>query len=84
KFWMQGCLIPLDVAFISSDKRVVKIHTMAVEPDLAGWNLYSSQVPAQYALEVSAGMFQRVGVRVGDAVTFSGDIPEAAKAEDGP
>ncbi len=75
KFWMRGCLIPLDVAFIDSDLRIVKIHTMAVEPDQPPRVHYSSVLPARYALEVPAGGFVRAGVKVGDKVFFIGNIP---------
>ena len=75
KFWMRGCLIPLDVAFIDSDLRIVKIHTMFVEPDQAGKVHYSSVTPARYALEVPADGFARAGVKVNDKVSFIGNIP---------
>ena len=84
EFCMRGCDRPLDVAFLESDLRVVKIHTMAVEPGLAGRATYSSETPAQYALEVRGEALQRAGVQPGDQVFLSGDIPQATKAEDGP
>ena len=84
QFCMRGCLVSLDIAFIDADKRVVKIHTMPAEEDMIGRVTYSSESPAQYALETAAGSLARAGVRVGDLVTFVGDIPDATKAEDGP
>jgi len=84
QFCMRGCAVPLDVAFIDSDLRVVKIHTMAVEPDRAGRVTYSSETPVQYALEVAGGVLAGAGVSVGDEVRFSSGVPEAAKAHDGP
>ena len=89
EFCMRGCLVPLDIAFIDADFRIVKIHTMQVEPDLAGHATrmrrvsYSSVRPARYALEVAGGSLRRAGVRVGDKAIFFGDIPEAAKAAPG-
>ncbi|MCK4276022.1 MAG: DUF192 domain-containing protein [Phycisphaerae bacterium] len=83
-FCMRGCLIPLDVAFIGSDLRVVKICTMSVEPDHAGRVIYSSDVPIQYVLEVRAGGLARAGVAVGDKVLLQGKIPDAAKAAPDP
>lgn len=74
-FCMRGCVIPLDIAFIGDDMRVVRTHTMAVEPDRAGRIIYSSDSPARYALETAAGSLEAAGVKVGDPVTFSGDIP---------
>ncbi len=74
-FWMRGCLIPLDVAFIDADLRIVQIHTMPAEPGQAGDVHYSSVTPARYALEVPAGGLTRAGVKVGDKVSLIGNIP---------
>lgn len=80
-FWMQGCEIPLDIAFIGADMKVVAIHTMLVEADRRGRETYSSVAAAQYALEVPGGALGRAGVQVGQKVTFTGNITDAAKAE---
>jgi len=80
EFCMRGCLIPLDIAYLSSDLRVVAMHTMQVEPDLAGRKGYPSGVPARYALEVPAGELARADVRIGSRATFSDNIPDAIKA----
>ena len=84
RYCMRGCLIPLDIAFIDSDLRIVKIYTMAAEHDRRGLVTYSSHVPAQYVLEVSAGAFSRHGVVEGAKVVFLGNIPPATKADAGP
>ena len=78
EFCMRECFIPLDIAFIDSEHRVIKIHTMAVEADRAGRKMYSSGGAAQFALEVNGGSLRRAGVKVGDRVTFSADVPHAA------
>jgi len=83
EFCMRGCYIPLDIAFLDADRRVVAMHTMSVEPDLIGQVAYSSDVPAQYALEVGAGQLARAGVRLGDQADFSPAVPPPAKAEAG-
>ena len=80
EFCMRGCLIPLDIAFLSADLRVVSMHTMEVEPDRLGRKGYSSGVPARYALEVPAGELARADVRIGSQATFSDGIPDAIKA----
>jgi uncharacterized membrane protein (UPF0127 family) len=74
-FCMRGCLIPLDIAFLDENRRVVQTATMAVEEDHMGRVAYSSQVPAKYALEVAAGSLAAAGVKVGDQAEFSADIP---------
>jgi len=83
-FCMRQCLIPLDIAFVGPDMRVVKICTMEVEPYGFDTKLYNSEVPAQYALEVPKGALAAAGVQVGDKVEFSSNMPSAAKAEPGP
>ena len=79
EFCMRDCLIPLDIAFIGADLRVVKTHTMAVEPNAYSYTGYRSVESAQYALEVPAGALARAGVKVGDRVEFSENIPLSAK-----
>ena len=84
-FCMRGCPNPIDIAFIDSNRRIVRIHTMQPEPpDFAGRAAYSSDSPAQYAFETAGGALGAAGVKVGDVVTFSADIPEASKAQAGP
>ena len=83
-YCMRGCLVPLDIAFITADSRVAKIYTMRVEEDLAGGVAYISGEPVQFVLEVRGGALGQAGVSVGDAVSFSGDMPDPAKAEDSP
>jgi hypothetical protein len=77
RFWMQGCQIPLDIAFLDRDGTVVKTYTMTVEPDGLGRKRYSSVIPAKYALEVAAGQLAKAGVREGDTARISADIPDA-------
>jgi hypothetical protein len=83
-FCMRFCLIPLDIAFIGPDMRVVRMYTMEVEPYGFDTKRYDSEVPAQYALEVPKGALATAGVQVGDKVEFSSDMPAAAKAEPSP
>jgi uncharacterized membrane protein (UPF0127 family) len=84
-FCMRGCPNPIDIAFIDSNRRIVRIHTMRPEPpDYAGRAAYSSDSPAQYAFETAGGALGAAGVKVGDVVAFSADIPEASKAQAGP
>lgn len=83
-FWMEGCLIDLDIAFIDSDRRVINTTTMTAEPDRRGRRSYYSKGPCRYVLEVAAGRLAAAGVRPGDRVTFLGDIPDASKADPSP
>lgn len=66
-FWMKDTRIPLDIIWISSEKRVVHIEEN-VEPASYPKNSFSSPVPAQYILEVNAGWANLHGTKVGDDV----------------
>jgi uncharacterized protein len=65
-FWMKDTLIPLSIAFIDSQRRIVDIQDMKPLDDEPPH--YVSAEPAQYALEVNQGFFEKRGVKVGDRV----------------
>jgi uncharacterized membrane protein (UPF0127 family) len=69
-FWMKDTLIPLSIAFIDSKRRIIDIQDMKPLDDEPP--SYVSAEPAQYALEVNQGFFEKRGVKVGDRV----DLPE--------
>lgn len=63
-FWMRNTLIPLSVAYMDSEGRIVDIQDMKPLDDRPPH--YESSEPARYALEVNQGFFERKGVKVGD------------------
>ena len=63
-FWMKDTLIPLSIAFMDSEGRIVDIQDMKALDDAPPH--YTSAEPARYALEVSEGFFDERGVEVGD------------------
>jgi uncharacterized membrane protein (UPF0127 family) len=67
-FWMENTLIPLSIAFIAADGRIVEIRDMR---PLDRSSVKSSR-SVRYALEVPQGWFGRVNVKPGDLVK----IPE--------
>jgi uncharacterized protein len=69
-FWMKNTLIPLSIAFIDSERRIIDIQDMKPLDDEPPH--YVSAEPAQYALEVNQGFFEERGVKVGDSV----ELPE--------
>lgn len=69
-FCMRQMKFPLDIAFIDADGRIVRTHTMVVEPDGRWDRRYPSYAPVLYALEVNAGSFAKVGIDVGDQATI--------------
>jgi uncharacterized membrane protein (UPF0127 family) len=63
-FWMKNTLIPLSIAFMDSEGRIVDIQDMKPLDDDPPH--YVSAEPARYALEVNQGFFEKRGVEVGD------------------
>jgi len=67
-FWMKNTLIPLSIAYISSDGWILEIHNM--EPH--NLNPIRSGRSARYALEVPQGWFGRVGITAGCRLELRG------------
>jgi len=63
-FWMKNTLIPLSIAFITYDGKIIDIKDMYPQDT----NSVKSSRSARYALEAPQGWFSRVGVNVGDSV----------------
>ena len=69
RMWMKDTLIPLDMIFIESDGRILRIEQNA-EPE--SLRLISSNGPARAVLEVKAGIARKFGILAGDRVI---DLP---------
>jgi uncharacterized protein len=67
-FWMRNTLIPLSIAYIASDGRIVDIQDMQPLDETS----HPSAEPAQYALEVNQGFFAERRIEVGNEV----EIPD--------
>ena len=64
-FWMKNTFIPLSIAFIASDGRILNVADMAPRDERMHW----SNGPALYALEMRKGWFAEHGIGPGDRVT---------------
>ncbi|MDX1389091.1 MAG: DUF192 domain-containing protein [Acidobacteriota bacterium] len=65
-FWMRNTLIPLDIAYIDEQGRIVDIQSMEPGDETTHW----SSSDAMYALEMNIGWFEENQVTVGDLVEF--------------
>jgi uncharacterized protein len=63
-FYMKNTTIPLSIAFMDAEGRIVDIQDMEPLDDEPPH--YVSAEPARYALEVNQGFFEERGVEVGD------------------
>ena len=67
KLWMKNTLIPLSVAFLNKNKKIINIEKM--EPNQTKI-IYKSKDLALYAVEVNQGWFELNTVSVGDIFKF--------------
>ncbi len=70
-FYMKNTLIPLDIAFIDGDFKIIDIQSMNPLDETT----VRSKKRCMYALEVNRGFFDRVGVKEGDKIDFITPIP---------
>lgn len=63
-FWMRNTFIPLSIAFLGGDGRILNIEDMAPRDESLHW----SRAPAQYAIEMRKGWFAERGIGPGDRV----------------
>jgi uncharacterized membrane protein (UPF0127 family) len=74
-FWMKNTYVPLSIAFIGADGRIINIDDMAPRTE----NTHPSRGLALYALEMKKGWFAERGIRSGDAVNGLDKAPKAAE-----
>ena len=68
KMWMKNTLIPLDIIFISKDKEIVEIkHNMKK----LSHSIITSKIKSKYALEINAGLINKLNIEIGDRVYFN-------------
>lgn len=67
-FYMKNTYIPLDLIFLDSKKEIVSITRNAEPGDLA---TIPSGAPAQYVLEVKAGLADQWDLKVGDKIAIN-------------
>lgn len=81
-FWMRGCKVDIDLAFLDRTGRVVSAHRMRAEPPRqpheseeqyqGRLRLYPSLAPARFAIELRAGSLSMLGLSVASRVDVTG------------
>ncbi len=77
-FWMKGVEFPIDILWLSREGTIVDIsRDAAPEPGVSDGQLalYTPRSPAQYVLEINAGLSERFGFQPGDRFEFHGLPP---------
>jgi uncharacterized protein len=72
-FWMKDTYIPLSIAFIGADGRILNIEDMAPQTE----STHDSRGPAIFALEMKKGWFAQFGIAAGDRVDGLANSPKA-------
>ncbi len=72
-FWMKNTLIPLSIAFLDDEGRIVHIADM--QPQTL--ENHCSPKPVRFALEMNAGWFSRRGLAAGTRIGGLGQAPPA-------
>ncbi|TLY50452.1 MAG: DUF192 domain-containing protein [Gammaproteobacteria bacterium] len=72
-FWMKNTHIPLDILFFDRDYKLVSASLRTPPCRSAGDDcpVYPSSGPAQYVLELNAGVAEKLGAKTGDKLTVS-------------
>ena len=67
-FWMKNTLIPLDIIWINSDKKIIFIEHNIQPCQENACESFTSNETAKYVLELNAGTAEKVGLKIGDEV----------------
>lgn len=83
QFVMRDCFVDIDILYLDPLGTIVRTHTMTVAPPRGPGEgkvgdsnaayegrlkKYSSGMPAQYAIEIQAGLIAELGVKPGDRI----------------
>jgi len=74
-FWMKNTFIPLSIAFIDDQGKILNILEMPPQTE----QTFPSAGPAKYALEMNSGWFAKEGIKPGDVIQ---GLVEAPKSQD--
>ena len=74
-FWMKNTFVPLSIAFIGVDGRILNIEDMAPQTEAT----HPSRGPALYALEMKKGWFAERSIVAGDRVGGLEKAPSATE-----
>ncbi|MFH1201416.1 MAG: DUF192 domain-containing protein [Candidatus Omnitrophota bacterium] len=67
--WMKNMKFPLDIIWVSQDKRIVDIKADAA-PCKTYCEVFIPRLKSRYVLEVNAGFVKANNIKIGDSVSF--------------
>ncbi len=75
-FWMKNCRFPIDIIWLSPEKKVVHIETAVPPCKKDPCPSYGPMRKAKYVLEVVADFTRRERLRLGDSLDFDIDTAQ--------
>ena len=77
-FWMKNTILPLSIAYIDRESRIVEIHNL--QPGNTN-TVESRSRQIMHALEVNQGWFSKNGIKPGNVIsTESGPLSRAVRS----
>jgi uncharacterized protein len=64
-FWMKNTLLPLSIAFVAADGRIVNLDEMQPQTESS----HCSTEPVRHVLEMNKGWFTKKGLKAGDKLS---------------
>lgn len=71
--WMKNTFLSLDVLFISSDGEILSMHENLTPCVNDPCEIYPSNAPAKYTLEVNTGFIKNHNIKIGQYIEIKGD-----------
>lgn len=72
RIWMKDMKVPIDIAWLNKDKKVVYIVKNA-SPENGQDASFTPKAKAKYVLELPAGSVDNAGIRMGESAVFTLD-----------
>jgi uncharacterized protein len=69
-FWMRNTMIPLDMIWIDSDRKIVAMHHDVPPCKTEECPNYAPRARSRYVLELAGGEARKHGLKVGDQLRF--------------
>lgn len=68
RFWMKNTLIPLDIIYLDSSRKITKIYKNTIPFSEKG---LPSEAPVKYTIEVNSGFTEKYGINVSDRINYT-------------
>ncbi len=71
EFWMKNTLIPLDIIWLDSEKKVIFVEHNAHPCRKEECPLFGPKLPSKYVLEIQGGLAEKINIEIGDKVKIN-------------